>query len=45
MELVKHIVTCHLPRGSKLQWHEDIGGGLPSALPRALAEASLRTTV
>ncbi len=24
------IVACHLPRGSKLWWREDIGEGLPS---------------
>ena len=26
-----YIVTCHLPRVSKLRWREDIGGKLPSA--------------
>ncbi len=25
-----HIVVCHLPRGSKLRWREDMGGGLPN---------------
>ena len=25
------IVACHLPRGSKLRWREDMGGGLPNA--------------
>ncbi len=23
-----YIVACHLPRGSKLRWHKDMGGGL-----------------
>ncbi len=27
-----NIVAWHLPRGSKLRWHEDMSGGLPSAL-------------
>ena len=35
-----YIVTCHLPRGSKLRWLEDMGGGLPNRGDRALAEAS-----
>ncbi len=26
-----YIVACHLPRGSKLRWLEDMGGGLTSA--------------
>ncbi len=27
-----HMVACHLPRGSKLWWREDMwGGGLPNA--------------
>ena len=26
-----YIVACHLPRGSKLQWREDMGGVLPNA--------------
>ncbi len=25
-----YIVECHLPRGSKLRWREDMGGKLPS---------------
>ncbi len=25
-----YIVACHLPRGSKLRWREDMGGKLPS---------------
>ncbi len=25
-----YIVACHLPRGSKLRWCEDMGGKLPS---------------
>ena len=29
MTLYQYIVACHLPRGSKLQWREDMGGGLP----------------
>ena len=29
--LAVDIVACHLPRGSKLQWREDIGEELPSA--------------
>ena len=24
-----HIVACRLPRGSKLRWREDMGGGFP----------------
>ncbi len=26
----EYIVACHLPRGSKLRWCEDMGGGLPN---------------
>ncbi len=26
----KYIFACHLPRGSKLRWRKDMGGGLPS---------------
>ena len=26
-----HFVACHLPRGSKLRWREDMGGWLPNA--------------
>ncbi len=37
-KVLKCIVACHLPRGSKLRWREDMGGGLPNG--RALAEAS-----
>ena len=29
--ILNHIVACHLPRGSKLRWLEDMGRGLPSA--------------
>ncbi len=29
--LTNYIVACHLPRGSKLRWREDMGGGLPNA--------------
>ncbi len=25
-----YVVAYHLPRGSKLRWHEDMGGGLTS---------------
>ncbi len=28
---VRNILSCHLPRGSKLRWNEDMGGKLPSA--------------
>ncbi len=41
--LLYDIVACYLPRGSKLQWSEDLGGDLPSARTRdsrAFAEAS-----
>ncbi len=31
--LLYNIVTCHLPRGSKLQWRDDMCGGLPSLQP------------
>ncbi len=27
-----NIVACHLPRGSKLRWREDMGGELPKAI-------------
>ncbi len=27
----KYIVACHLPRGSKLWWRENMSGGLPNA--------------
>ncbi len=30
IQLSEHIVACHLPRGSKLQWRGDMGGKLPS---------------
>ena len=32
---ILYIVSCHLPRGSKLRWREDIGGELPSARGQA----------
>ena len=28
---VQYSVSCHLPRGSKLRWREDMGGVLPNA--------------
>ena len=31
-----NMIACHLPRGPKLRWREDMGGGLPNARgPRA----------
>ncbi len=30
-QVKQYIVTCHLPRGYKLRWREDMGGGLPNA--------------
>ncbi len=30
--ITQYIVACHLPRGSKLRWREDMGGGLPNTL-------------
>ncbi len=29
-KIEKNIVECHLPRGSKLRWREDMSGGLPN---------------
>ncbi len=32
--LDNNIVVCHLPRGSKLRWREDMGGGLPKIIKK-----------
>ncbi len=40
----KYIVACHLPRGSKLRWREDIAEGLPSVRESRVKITRLPTT-
>ncbi len=40
----EYIVACHLPRGSKLRWREDMGGGLPNNVKYTLLNTDLCTT-